>query len=294
MISNIIQKFGKEEAIDQKWDLVIRPKEGWFSLHLVDLWNYKDLIFLFVKRDFISLYKQTILGPLWYIIQPLASTVIYTIIFGKIANVSTDGVPHFIFYLSGTVLWSYFADCLIATSNTFVANAGIFSKVYFPRLAVPFSIVISSLIKFAIQFATFLAFYSYFILKGATLEMQWSVILLPFFILQIAILGLGFGVMVSSMTTKYRDLSLLVAFGVQLWMYATPVVYPLSLVPERFKFLYNLNPMANLIENFRFSFLGHGHLDLYAWAQSWIITALVFFIGILIFSRAERDFVDTV
>lgn len=256
MISNIIQKFGKEEAIDQKWDLVIRPKEGWFSLHLVDLWNYKDLIFLFVKRDFISLYKQTILGPLWYIIQPLASTVIYTIIFGKIANVSTDGVPHFIFYLSGTVLWSYFADCLIATSNTFVANAGIFSKVYFPRLAVPFSIVISSLIKFAIQFATFLAFYSYFILKGATLEMQWSVILLPFFILQIAILGLGFGVMVSSMTTKYRDLSLLVAFGVQLWMYATPVVYPLSLVPERFKFLYNLNPMANLIENFRFPFWG--------------------------------------
>ncbi|EPG76037.1 ABC transporter, ATP-binding protein [Leptospira fainei serovar Hurstbridge str. BUT 6] len=294
MISNIIQKFGKPEVVDQKWDLVIRPKEGLFSLHLADLWNYKDLIFLFVKRDFISLYKQTILGPLWYIVQPLASTVIYTIIFGKIANVSTDGVPHFIFYLSGTVLWSYFADCLIATSNTFVANAGIFSKVYFPRLAVPVSIVVSSLIKFAIQFATFLAFYFYFILKGATLEMQWSVILLPIFILQIAILGLGFGVMVSSMTTKYRDLSLLVAFGVQLWMYATPVVYPLSLVPEQFKLLYNLNPMANLIENFRFSFLGHGHLDLYAWAQSWIITVLVFFIGIVIFSRAERDFVDTV
>ncbi|TGK09965.1 ABC transporter permease [Leptospira fletcheri] len=294
MFDKIANKYKTQDSVNRDWDLIIRPKEGLFALHLGDLLRYKDLIFLFVKRDFVSLYKQTILGPVWYIIQPLASSIIFTIIFGKIANVPTDGIPHFIFYLSGTVLWGYFSDCLINTSNTFVSNAGIFSKVYFPRLAVPVSIIFSSLIKFSIQFTLFILFYIYYISEGADLSLQWSVLLFPIFIFQIALLGLGFGIIVSSMTTKYRDLSLLVNFGVQLAMYATPVVYPLSIVPEKFKVFYNLNPMASIIENFRFSFLGTGYFDSYAWTQSWIITLVVFFIGVIAFSKVERDFVDTV
>ncbi|MFO1525274.1 MAG: ABC transporter permease [Turneriella sp.] len=284
----------KESPSEPKWDLVIVPKTGWFDLHLGDLWRYRDLIFLFVKRDFVALYKQTILGPIWYLIQPLLSTLIFTVIFGRIANIPTDDVPHFLFYLSGLVCWSYFADCLMATSNTFIANAGIFGKVYFPRLAVPISIVISNMIKLSIHIVLFTGFYVYYIAQGVPLHPTGYLLFLPFLILQMAILGLGFGILISSLTTKYRDLTLLITFGVQLWMYATPVVYPLSQIPEKFKILYYLNPMSAVITHFRTMTLGVGFVNFEAIAISTGITTVVLFLGVIMFSRVEKSFMDTI
>jgi lipopolysaccharide transport system permease protein len=278
----------------QAWTSVIKPVSGWFDIHLAELWRYRDLIILFVRRDFVSVYKQTILGPLWFLIQPIFTTVIFTVIFGKIAKIPTDGLPHVLFYMSGIVFWNYFASCLDKTSNTFAANAEIFGKVWFPRLTVPLSIIISNLITFAIQFALFLCFYLYFFLNGASISPKPLILVSPFLIIQMAALGLGFGIIVSSLTTKYRDLRYLVGFGVQLWMYATPIVYPTSQIPDKYQWIMSLNPMASVIEAFRYAFLGAGTVHPWQMGLSVGITLLILTIGIILFSRIEKSFMDTV
>lgn len=279
---------------EQKWDLVIKPKSSLFDLHLADLWRYRDLIFLFVKRDLVVTYKQTILGPLWFIIQPLMTTLIFTVIFGKVAKIPTDGIPPFLFYMAGNVAWGYFATCVNETSNTFVKNAGIFGKVYFPRMTVPVSVVIGSVFKFLLQLTFFVGFYVYFYLNGSDLKITSAIFALPLVILQMGILGLGVGILVSSLVTKYRDLTLLMTFAVQLWMYATPIVYPLSQVPPKYRDLYMLNPMASVVEWFKYSFFGVGSIELHYVATSWGITLLIFFIGLVLFNRIEKSFMDTV
>lgn len=276
------------------WTKIIRPKTGWLDIHPGELWKYRDLVALFVWRDFVSVYKQTILGPLWFIIQPLLTTLVFTIIFGNVAKLPTDGLPPFLFYLAGVIAWKYFADCLNNTSNTFVSNAYIFGKVYFPRLTVPISVVISGLISFGIQFILFLAFFFYYWCSTSLIHPQPAMLLLPVLIIQMAALGLGFGIIVSSMTIRYRDLTYLVGFGIQLWMYATPVVYPASSVPEKWRFILTLNPMSPVIEAFRFVFLGTGTINLQSWLISLVITCSILFVGVVLFSRAEKSFMDTV
>jgi lipopolysaccharide transport system permease protein len=281
-------------AHKQNWDKIIRPRTGWFDIHPRELWRYRDLIGLFVWRDFVSIYKQTILGPLWYIIQPLLTTVVFTIIFGNVARLPTDGLPPFLFYLSGVIAWRYFADCLNNTSNTFVTNAHIFGKVYFPRLTVPVSVVISNLIAFGIQLLLFLAFFIYYWHNSTVIHPQPALLLLPILITQMAALGFGFGIIVSSMTTRYRDLTHLVGFGVQLWMFATPVVYPASSLPDKWRLIMLLNPMAPVIEAFRYAFLGTGSINLQSWLISMTSTLCILFVGIILFSRVEKSFMDTV
>lgn len=276
------------------WDMVIRPRTGWFDLHLADLWRYRDLVALFVRRDFVAQYKQTILGPLWFIIQPLLTTLTFVIIFGNVAQLSTDGLPKMLFYLSGVTAWNYFADCLTKTSETFNANANIFGKVYFPRLAVPVSIVISSLLRFGIQLALFLGFYFYFLVRGAPIHATAAMALLPFLIVLMAALGLGCGIIVSAMTTRYRDLRFLVQFGVQLAMYSTPVIIPLSRLPEKYRWIMLSNPMTPVIETFRRAFLGNGE---FSWVMLGLSTAIAIAIvvaGVLLFNHVERTFMDTV
>ncbi len=277
-----------------EWTSVIRPVSGWFDLHLSDIWRYRDLIMLFVRRDFVAVYKQTILGPLWFLIQPVFTTLVFTVIFGQVAKIPTDGLPQPLFYLSGIVGWNYFSSCLNKTSNTFAGNAHIFGKVWFPRLAVPISVVISNLITFGIQFALFLCVYAYFYLKGAAVAVSPLIFFFPFLVLQMAALGLGFGIIVSSLTTKYRDLAQLVGFGVQLWMYATPIVYPVSQVPAKYQWIVALNPMAPVIEAFRCAFLGVGTVNALQTGMSIATTLLVLFAGIVLFSRVEKSFMDTV
>ena len=274
--------------------MVIRPQRSLFDLRLGELWRYRDLVMLFVRRDFVAFYKQTILGPLWYLIQPLLTTITFTIIFGNFANLPTDGLPDFLFYMSGTVIWTYFASCLTKTSETFVSNASIFGKVYFPRLAVPVSILFSNLIAFSIQFAFFIVFMGYFALTGADIQPNAWVLLTPFLILVMAGLGLGFGIIISSLTTKYRDLRFLVTFGVSLLMYATPVIYPISSVPEQFQWAIRANPMTSIVEAFRFAFLGAGSVDLGQLAYSFGFMLAVVFLGAVIFNRVEQTFMDTV
>ena len=276
------------------WDLIIRPQRGWLDLRLGELWRYRDLVLLFVRRDFVSVYKQTILGPLWYLIQPLLTTLIFTVVFGNFASLPTDGLPPFIFYLAGTVVWAYFADCLNKTANTFVGNAHLFGKVYFPRLAVPVSILISNLIAFTIQFALFLVFLLYFWLTGAAIQPNAWVLLTPLLILIMAGLGLGFGIIVSALTTRYRDLRFLVSFGVSLWMYATPVIYPVSGIPEQYRPIITANPLTPVVETFRYAFLGAGSASpaglLYA-AGCMVVVLLV---GVMLFNHVEATFMDTV
>lgn len=292
--SSIIQPGSDATAPQAPWTQTIRPVSGWFDLHLADLWRYRDLVGLFVWRDFVAVYKQTILGPLWYLIQPLFTTLVFTVVFGRLAGLPTDGLPQPLFYLTGLVAWQYFSNCLTRTSNTFVGNAGIFGKVWFPRLTVPLSVVISNLIGFAIQLLLFAGFYLYYLAQGAALAPQWTLLLVPLLIVQMAALGLGFGIIVSSLTTKYRDLAQLVGFGTQLWMYATPIVYPVSMVPERWQWVMAINPMAPLVEGFRFAFLGSGAFSLHSYGVSLAVTAAVLFVGIVLFSRVEKSFMDTV
>jgi lipopolysaccharide transport system permease protein len=278
----------------ETWDLVIKPKTGWFDIHLGELSRYRDVIFMFVKRDFVTFYKQTILGPLWYIIQPLVNTIVFTIIFGKVARISTDGTPPFLFYMAGTVTWGYFATSLNSTSNTFIKNASTFGKVYFPRLTVPISSVIIGMLQFGIQLVIFLGFLIYFIWQGAEVYPSYLIFTLPLILLQMAILSLGFGILISALTTKYRDLIFAMGFTVQLWMYATPVVYPLSIIPEKYRMLAVLNPMTSIVEIFREAFLGVSSIEPIHIVISVIITLLVFAAGIIMFSRVERTFMDTV
>jgi lipopolysaccharide transport system permease protein len=276
------------------WTLVIKPKTGWFDIDFKGLWHYSDLILLFVRRNFVSYYKQTILGPLWFFIQPIFTTLIFTVVFGGIAKIPTDGLPPVMFYLAGTVMWNYFAECLNKTSTTFIDNAAIFGKVYFPRLVMPFSIVLTNLITFGIQFTLFLGFMAYFSIKGSEIKPNAFILLTPLLIFLMGALGLGLGIVVSALTTKYRDLRFLVTFGVQLAMYATPVVYPLSSVPERFKMLLLINPMTAVIETFRYAFLGSGTFNGQNLLFSAILTLFILFIGVILFSRVEKTFMDTI
>ena len=279
---------------DSEWSLEIKPVSGWFNIHLKDLWRYRDLLVMFVKRDFVSVYKQTILGPVWFFIQPILTSATFTLVFGTIAKIPTDGIPAPIFYLSGIVCWSYFADCLNRTSGTFIVNANIFGKVYFPRLISPISNVISILLKFGIQLLLLVAFIIYFKINDANIHPNIYILLTPYLILLMAGLGLGSGIIVSSLTTKYRDLSFLVSFGVQLLMYATPVIYPLSSAPEKYKWLILANPMTSIIETFRYAFLGAGSFDVYNLIYSTVFMVVVLSVGIIVFNRVEKNFIDTV
>jgi len=277
-----------------KWDLYIKPKSGWFNIEIGEIFRYKDLILLFVKRDFVTFYKQTILGPLWYIIQPLFNTLVFTFIFGKVAKIPTDGLPPFLFYLSGTVVWSYFSHCLNETSNTFTTNAEVFGKVYFPRIAVPISVALTAVFQFLIQFAIFLGFLSYFWYKGSNINPTIYIITLPLIVLHMAILSIGFGMMISALTAKYRDLAFAMSFMIQLWMYLTPIVYPLSQVPEKYRLFILINPMTAVIESFRGAFLGVNSITPQELLFSIFLSILFFISGIVIFSRVERTFMDTV
>jgi lipopolysaccharide transport system permease protein len=264
------------------------------DLRLGELWKYRDLVMLFVRRDFVSVYKQTILGPLWYLIQPLLTTITFTVVFGNIAHLPTDGLPQFLFYMSGTVIWSYFAGCLTKTSNTFVQNSHLFGKVYFPRMAVPVSTLISNLITFSIQFMFFLLFVGYFALRGAVLQPNLWILSTPLLILIMAGLGLGLGLLISALTTKYRDLQFLVTFGVSLMMYATPVIYPASAIPERFQMLIKANPMTPIVETFRYAFLGAGSVHALDLAYSFGFMLIIVIIGSVVFNRVEATFMDTI
>ena len=278
----------------EQWDLIIEPKRAWYDLRLKQVWRYRDLVMLFVRRDFVSYYKQTILGPLWFLIQPLLTTITFTVIFGQIAALPTDGLPQFMFYLSGTVIWGYFAECLRKTSDTFIANANIFGKVYFPRLVMPISILFSNLITFGIQFLLFLAFLAFFLISGSAISVTWYVLVLPLLLFLMAGLGLGFGIIISSLTTKYRDLRFLVTFGVQLWMYATPVIYPVSSIPERWRWVVLVNPITPIVETFRYAFLGAGTVSWGMLGYSFGFMIAVFFMGVVLFNRVEQTFMDTV
>ncbi|HCG68524.1 MAG TPA: ABC transporter permease [Clostridiales bacterium] len=278
----------------QEYKTIIKPKRAWFDLNLKELFRYRDLIMLFVRRTFVSQYKQTILGPAWAVIQPLLTTVVLTVVFGNIAGLAPSGVPTFAFYMCGSIAWGYFSSCLTATSHTFTANSAILGKVYFPRLVMPVSTVLSQLISFAVQFCFFLIFLFYYLITGANVHPNWWVLLTPVILLHLALLSLGVGIIISALTTKYRDLAMVVGFGVQLWMYATPVAYDLSMIPERFLGVYMLNPVTPVITLFRYAFLGVGEPHFAAYGISWLITIAVLFVGILLFNRVEKTFMDTV
>ena len=284
--------------MDENRVTVIKPRSGWLDLNLGELAHYKDLIFLFVKRNFVSLYKQTILGPAWAVIQPLLTTVVFSLVFGSIAGLAADGVPSFIFYLTANVIWTYFSTCLTTTSDTFIANSNILGKVYFPRLVMPISTVLSKLIDFAIQFSFMVIFVIYFAVTKQ-IHPNWYVLMTPVLLLQLAMLSLGVGVIISAATTKYRDLRMLVSFGVQLWMYATPVAYDMFSIAGfapggKYYWLIMSNPVTPIVNLFRYAFLGIGQIDWFYYGVSWIVTIIVLFIGVVLFSRVEKTFMDTV
>lgn len=280
---------------NKEWTQIIKPKTSWFDLQLHNLWQYRDLLLMFVKRDFVSVYKQTILGPIWFIIQPLLTTLMFIIIFSKVAEIPTDGAPPALFYLSGLVIWNYFSTCLNKTAVTFTANSGIFGKVYFPRLIMPLSNVLSALIGFGIQLALlFLVILYFYIFHETSLHFNSYLLFIPFSLMLVAALGLGFGIIISSVTTKYRDLVYLVSFGVQLLMYATPVIYPLSFFSGNYKFLILANPLTPLIELFRYSLLGVGEFNVLHIAYSAAFTIISLFMGILLFNKVEKKFMDVI
>ncbi|WP_298222797.1 ABC transporter permease [Flavobacterium sp.] len=283
---------GKIQSED--WSLIIKGHTSLFDVKFKDLWNYRDLLFLFVKRDFISFYKQTVLGPLWFFIQPLFTTLVFTFVFGNLAKISTDGLPQQLFYLSGITAWNYFSDCLSKTSTVFRDNAAIFGKVYFPRLIMPLSIVVSNLVRFVVQLLLLVIMMAYFAVQGANFHMTYAILFFPFLVILMALLGLGMGLIITAMTTKYRDLSFLVTFGVQLLMYGTTVIYPLSSAPAKYKAIIELNPMTGIIEAFRYAFLGKGEFTLWSISYSVIVTIIVLFLGIIIFNKTEKNFVDTI
>jgi len=273
---------------------IIKPQSSLFALNIGILWKYRDLIRMFVKRDFNTFYKQTILGPLWFIIQPLFTSAMFMIIFGKLANISTDETPQMLFYMAGVINWNYFSECLSKTGNTFAENKNLFGKIYFPRLAVPLSETLTNMIRYAIQFTLFLVFYLYFLVNGAPLSPSWLIIFTPLIVIYLALLSLGFGAWISALTAKYWDLKLALPFIIQLWMYATPIVYPLSLVPENFKGLIILNPVAPAVEFFRTAWLGAGTINLFHAGLSVFLAFFIIVSGIIIFNKTEKTFVDTI
>ena len=276
-----------------KFETTITARRGWFDVNLRELWKYRDLILLFVRRNFVATYKQTILGPAWAIIQPLLTTVVFTVVFGNLAGLSAKGTPSFLFFMSGTVAWGYFSGCLTQTANTFIGNAGILGKVYFPRLVMPISTVLTNIIPFLIQAMMFFAFFCYYWCKGAV-SPNLYVCLIPLLVLHMALLGLGCGVIISALTIKYRDLAMLVGFGMQLWMYGTPVAYDMNIVPAKYLCFYMLNPMTPIINAFRYAFLGLGEMNWQYYGVSWCVTLVIFVLGVILFSRVEKSFMDTI
>ncbi len=280
---------------DNEWTLVIRPKKGLLDINLKEIWQYRDLLSMFVKRDIVTVYKQTVLGPIWFVLQPILTTAIYIVVFGNIAKMPTDGIPMILFYLSGVIVWNYFSECFTITSKTFTDNAGVFGKVYFPRLVSPLSKVVSGLIKFGIQFCLFLAVFIFFLIRYRTaIHPNICILITPYLILLMGGLGLGFGIIFTSLTTKYRDLTFLITFGVQLLMYATPVIYPVSMIHGKLRTLILANPMTSILETFKFGFLGSGNLHWVGIIYSTIFTMVILGLGIIIFNRTERSFIDTV
>ncbi len=282
---------------DKNWDLIIQNKSSLFRLDLHEVWRYRDLLRMYVKRDIITFYKQTILGPMWFFIQPIMTTIMFMFVFGGIAGISTDGVPQAVFYLAGLVCWNYFADCLTKCSDTFNANQQIFGKVYFPRLIVPFSIVISNMVKMGIQLVLFLVVYAYYFIVLGTFEINWTIVLFPVLLLMLASLGLGFGLVISSLTTKYRDLRFLITFGVQLWMYATPVIYPLSVMKQNYPdkiWVIVANPLTAIIETFKYGFTGVGVFEWNYLLYSFVMSIAVLLLGIIVFNRVQKNFMDVI
>lgn len=281
-----------------KWTEEISANHSLLDFKLGEVWKYRDLLILMVRRNFVANYKQTILGPLWFFINPIFTSLMFNIVFGNIAGISTEGIPGILFYLSGLTLWNYFQDCLMGTSSVFRDNASIFGKVYFPRLVMPLSIIIGNLLRFGLQFALFLIFLIYYLIKGVHINTNGYALLLPFLLILMAGIGLGFGLIICSMTTKYRDLTYLLSFGVSLLMYATPIIYPISIIynklPEKFHFLAMINPISPIIEAFKYGFLGEGVLSWGGLLYSSIFTLFSIFIGIIIFNKVERSFMDTV
>lgn len=273
---------------------VVSAKRGLLNLNLRALWKYRDLVFLFVKRDVKNVYKQTVLGPLWIIINPFLSTFVFTVIFGIIANISTDGIPQFLFYMSGNILWSYFSSCFNRASSTFLSNARIFGKVYFPRLVMPLSGIIYNSITFIVQFVMFVILVAVYAFNGANVHPNILVLVLPVLIIQTALLGTGTGLIISSLTTKYRDLNVLVSFGLTLWMYITPIVYPVSQISDNFRWIMLLNPVAPIVETFRYAFLGNGSFEWFFLLISAAVTVVVLIVGMIVFNQVEKNFIDTV
>ncbi len=285
------------ESEKEHWDIVIKPRSSNFSLNYKEVWKYRDLINRYIHRDIVTAYKQTILGPVWYIIQPLFTTFIYMFVFGGIAQISTDGLPQMLFYLSGILCWNYFSDCLGKSQSTFTANAGVFSKVYFPRLVVPISSIISGMVRLAIQFTLFICIFLYYSFSGANIHPNIYILLFPILIIMTAFMGLGFGIIISSLTTKYRDLNILFGFITSLWMYITPIMYPLSAVPEnysKYKWIIELNPMTSIVETTRYAFMGEGAFSWASLGYSLGVTIIVFVIGTWMFNKIERNFIDVV
>ena len=278
----------------QEWTIEIKPKKRLLDIDLKGLWLYRDLFYMYVKRDIITVYKQTILGPLWFLIQPILTTIMYMFVFGGLAGISTDGIPQSLFYMSGILLWNYFNSAFMVSSNVFTTNASVFRKVYFPRLVVPLSGITSNLIKFGIQLILFIAIYLYYYIQGVNLSINWIIILFPVLILMIALHAMSWGLIISALTTKYRDLTQLVTFGIQLFMYVTPVIYPLSAAPEKYRMLISFNPLTPIFETFKYSCMGSGSLDWIGLGYSFIVLLITLFLSIIIFNRVERNFMDTV
>lgn len=293
MPKNVHTATDQKPITSQEWDAVIEAKHSLFAINFKELWHYRDLLVLFVRRDFVTVYKQTILGPLWFFIQPILTTITFTIIFGNVAQLSTDGAPKVVFYMAGITLWNYFSTCLTAVSGVFNTNAGIFGKVYFPRLIMPLTIVISNLMKFGVQFLLFLCFVSYFLVQEQIHPNLW-VLALPLVIVLMALIAMGIGLILSSMTTKYKDLNQLISFGMQLFMYATPVIYPSSAIPPAYQWVVNLNPLVSLFDYMRFAFLGVGSFTLSDFIFPTVFSVVILFFGILVFNKVQKTFMDTV
>lgn len=288
----------KQEMLQEEhWDHVIEPRTSLFDLRLKEVWRYRDLLFLFVRRDFVTVYKQTILGPLWFLIQPILTTITFTIIFNNVAGIETGSIPSFLFNLAGIVIWNYFTSCLNDTSDTFKKNATVFGKVYFPRIIIPLSVVITNLVKLGIQFLIFVAFFVYYMANGMQVHLTWALLFYPLLIVVIGFFGLGLGMIVSSLVTKYRDLTFLISFGVQLLMYVSAVMYPMALLKEKlpkFGWIIEYNPLAYLVEASRYMLLGEGSLNLGGLSFTVLVTIIVFSFGLVIFNKTEKSFIDTV
>jgi lipopolysaccharide transport system permease protein len=284
-----------ETSVKQEWDREVKPQTKIFDLHLKEVWHYRDLVMLFVWRDFVAQYKQTVLGPLWQFIQPVLTTFIFIFLFNKIANIPTDGIAPVAFYLAGITFWNYFSNCILNISNTFVNNAFIFGKVYFPRLVLPLSIVISNMVRFGLQFGLLVIIMVYYHFNGYQMQITINLLLIPLLLIQMAALSLGLGIIISSITTKYRDFNVLIAFAIQLMMYATPVVYPLSYIKKQgYAWLIDINPLTSIIEAFRLALFNQGTVEFFGVVYSVGFTIVALVLGVIFFNRAQKTFIDTV